>query len=85
MAVCPPENSNTALNYDLMRAANHSLSAEDRDRLVEDVWKNFIKEEHLSFGEEMVAATNPAQMKAMYEGYQSMPRPYNHGYKGVPE
>ena len=34
VTVCPPEGSNTALNYDLMRARNISLSDEDRQGLV---------------------------------------------------
>ena len=83
MAVCPPEGSNTALNYDLIRAANHSFSKEEQERVEEAVWKHFVEEEHRSFAEEMIAAANPTQMKAMYEGYQSVPRPYNHGYEVV--
>ena len=83
VAVCPPENSNTALNYDLMRAANHTFSKEERDRLVEVVWDTFAREEHKSFAEEMIAAANPTWMKDIYEGYQSLPEPYNHGYEVV--
>ena len=64
-----------------MRAANHTLSEDDRDKIEESVWENFVKEEHKSFAEEMVAATNPNQMKVLYEGYQSVPSPYNHGYE----
>ena len=81
VAVCPPEDSNTALNFDLRRAANVSFSEKDRDKLVKAVWEKFAKEEHLSFAEEMVAAVNPSRMKAMYDGYQSAPRPYSYGYE----
>ena len=81
VAVCPSEDSNTALNYDLIRAANHSFSEKDRSRLVTAVWENFMKEEHKDFAEEMVAAANPNRMKEMYNGYQSVPRPYNYGYE----
>ena len=34
VTVCPPENSNTALNYDLMRAINITLTDKDRQALI---------------------------------------------------
>ena len=34
VTVCPPENSNTALNYDLVRAKNITLNERDREGLV---------------------------------------------------
>ena len=33
VTVCPPRGSHTALNYDLVKAGNQSLSQEDRDNL----------------------------------------------------
>ena len=83
VAICPPENSNTALNYDLMRAANYSFSKTDRVRLIEAIWDNLISEEHRSFADEMVAAVNSSALKQVYEGFQSVPTPYNHGYQIV--
>ena len=83
VAVCPPENSNTALNYDLMRAAKNSFSKTDRVRLIEAIWDNLISEEHRSFADEMVAAVNSSALKQVYEGFQSVPTPYNHGYQIV--
>ena len=81
IAVCPPEKSNTALNLDLLRAFNRSFSDEERDSLVEAVWEHFVKEEHKSFAEDMVAATNPSRMYETYSGYQSVPISYNQGYE----
>ena len=81
VAVCPPEDSNTALNYDLMRAANHSFSKDDRNKFEEAVWKHLIADEHKSFAEEMIAATNPANMEQLYDGFHSVPMPYNYGYE----
>ena len=81
VAVCPPEDSNTALNYDLMKAENHSFTQDDRDRLEEAVWKHFIADEHQSFAEEMVAAANPDNMEQLYDGFQSIPMPYSYGYE----
>ena len=83
MAVCPPENSNTALNYDLLRAANYSFSKEDRERLIDAIWDSFIAEDHRSFVDEMLAAANPTALEQVYEGFQSVPTPYNHGYEVV--
>ena len=34
VTVCPPEGSNTALNYDLVRMRNIALTKEDRESLV---------------------------------------------------
>ena len=83
VAVCPPENSNTALNYDLLRAANYSFSKEDRKRLIDGIWDSFIAEDHRSFADEMLAAANPTALEQLYEGFQSVPTPYNHGYEVV--
>ena len=85
VAVCPPENSNTALNYDLLKAANYSFSKDDRERLKEAIWDSFIAEDHRSFADEMVAAAaaNPGSLKQVYDGFQSIPTPYNHGYEIV--
>ena len=82
VAVCPPENSNTALNYDLLRAANHSFSKEDRERLIDAIWESFITEDHRSFADEMLAALNPNVLE-VYSGLQSIPTPYNYGYEIV--
>ena len=83
VAVCPPENSNTALNYDLLRAANYSFSKKDRERLTEAIWDNFVDKEHRSFADEMIAAANPGELEQMYNGYHSVPTPYSNGYQIV--
>ena len=83
VVICPPENSNTALNYDLLRAANYSFSKENRDRLVEAVWEHFIAEDHELFAEDMLAASNPSELEQVYNSIQSVPKPYNHGYEIV--
>ena len=41
VTVCPPENSNTALNYDLVRAQNITLTERDRESLV-NATKHFL-------------------------------------------
>ena len=83
VVICPPESSNTALNYDLLRAANYSFSKKDRERLTKAVWDNFIAEDHKLFADEMVAAANPGSLELVYNGFQAVPKPYNHGYEVV--
>jgi hypothetical protein len=51
VTVCPPKGSNTALNYDLMRADNDSLTAEAREDLKRTVVEEFIKEPHREYTE----------------------------------
>ena len=77
VTVCPPRGSNTALNYDLMKADNASLSGEGREILRSLVWEEFIKGKHEDYVQTMKAAANPSRLKLMFEGYQSVPKPYS--------
>ena len=43
VTVCPPKGSNTALNYDLMRANNISFTEEQRGQLERRMLEMFIK------------------------------------------
>ena len=45
VTVCPPKGSNTALNYDLMKANNDSLTDEDRENLKMTI--SMLEQEHL--------------------------------------
>ena len=42
VTVCPPKDSHTALNYDLMKTENDSLTKEDRDFLNKVAFDLFI-------------------------------------------
>ena len=79
VTVCPPKNSNTALNYDLMRARNMTLSKEKRESLREKLYEIFnpvpLHEEYIRL---MESAANFGNLKAIYDGYQSVPRPTEH-------
>ena len=46
VTVCPPKGSNTALNYDLMKLKNRTLSREDREFLRMEIDKAFVNEGH---------------------------------------
>ena len=54
VTVCPPKGSNTALNYDLMRLQNRTLSTEDRDFLSKEIKKAFVNEGHRRFVDKML-------------------------------
>ena len=76
VTVCPPKGSNTALNHDLMMADNDSFTNERRENLKEFVWKSFIYDQHTSYIEEMLALVTTFNIQSMYDGYQTVPKPY---------
>ena len=73
VTVCPPKGSHTALNYDLIKADNNSLTDEDRKSLTNDVLEIFAKPGHHRYIEYMLATANPENLKQMYYGLQSVP------------
>ena len=74
VTVCPPKGSHTALNYDLMKANDTSLTVEDKDNLKSEAFKIFIEPSHQEYIRTMMAVANPEKMKQTYEGSQSVPR-----------
>ena len=56
VTVCPPRGSNTALNHDLVKADNNSLTTEDRYKLNKEAYKLFIESPQKDFIQNMVAA-----------------------------
>ena len=55
--VCPPEGSNTALNYDLMKEES-LMTEQKRKELQEAVRDIFLIQPHLNFTETVIAQTN---------------------------
>ena len=43
VTVCPPRGSHTALNYDLMKATNDSMTETEKELLVNAAFDSFIK------------------------------------------
>ena len=80
VTVCPPEGSNTALYPDLVKADNNSLSDDDRKQLMASI-KDIVKTSTLDFAENVLAATNPANLERLYKGYQSFPSQYKDGFE----
>ena len=74
VTVCPPKDSHTALNYDLMKAGNDSLTEEDREHLKKAVFESFIETPHHQYMRRM--RESPMDPRQIYEGFQSVPKPY---------
>ena len=77
VTVCPPKDSHTALNYDLMKADNNSLSDKNRDDLKKSVEQLFVYSPHEDYARNTIEATNLANIRQVFEGYQSIPTPYH--------
>ena len=76
VTVCPPRGSNTALNHDLMEADNESLTENDRKYLRNAAYQIFMEPFHLEYISDMLASVNPKNIKKMFDGFQSTPKPY---------
>ena len=74
VTVCPPKGSLTPLNYDLMKADNNSLTEKDREDLKQEVYTTMVTS-HDDFIRSMLATANQANLRQMYEGFQSTPKP----------
>ena len=79
VSICPPKDSSTALYHDLVKAGNKTLSDKDRDALKEAAYAIFMEESHKDYVKAMLATSSPENMIQLYQGYHSLPKPYNHG------
>ena len=77
VTVCPPKGSHTALNHDLMRLDNDSITEEDRSVLKKAALDIFSKQPHLDYISSMLNAANPDYLEEIYQGFQEAPRPYD--------
>ena len=67
VTVCPPKGSNTALNYDIIRADNHSLTEQDRETLKREIHEIFLQSSHQSHVNTMIGMINPENLKMSYD------------------
>ena len=63
VTVCPPKNSHTALNYDLMKANNQSLTEEDREDLRKTAATICLSTVFMDYIKTMVDAANPSNIR----------------------
>ena len=76
VTVCPPKGSNTALNHDLMKADNDSLTDDDRKNLNNAAYQIFMEPFHMKYIKDMLASANSKNIKTIFDGFQSAPKPY---------
>ena len=67
VTVCPPEGANTALNYDLMKADEGSLTPEDRKEIQNFTKHLFEDKEAKEFTDKLIELINPGNLKAAYD------------------
>ena len=80
VTVCPPRGSNSALNYDLMRADNESLTQEMRANLNQEAKRIFDPcGPHQQNIEYMLASANEENIKQVVDGFQTFPKLCNTG------
>ena len=74
VAFCPPKGTNTALNFDLLKLSNTSLSTMQKKTLKEAVHKHFnTGGPQMDFVSQMEAVTNKGNIRHVYAGFQSYP------------
>ena len=74
VTVCPPKGSYTALNYDLLKAENQSLSEKDRKVLQKNLHDDILRASHENYVRTVVGIVNPENIEKVYEGFQSVPQ-----------
>ena len=76
VTVCPPKGSNTALNYDLKRLSNISLSEENKTWLLEAVYETMIDRPHRRYIGKFLKFIKQVDVKRIWDGYMYIPKPY---------
>lgn len=76
VTVCPPMGSTTALNYDLLKAENQSLSDKDRENLKVNIFEIFLQSSHESYATSMLDVVNADNVDLVFNGSQSVPSQY---------
>ena len=74
VTVCPPKGSNTALNYDLMKADNHMLTEEEKNKLSQDAYSVFVDAPFQDYFDRLLSQVNPENTENLFRGYQSIPK-----------
>ena len=82
VTVCPPKGSNTALNYDLMKAHNNSLTIEDRENIKKEA-NYFFVITTIEHSKNTAAVVNKENLRKTFLGFQSVPEMFaeNHGFE----
>ena len=71
---CPPKGTNTALNFDLIKLRNTSLSPIQKNTLKEAIRRHFnTGGPQMDFVNQMEAIANKGNIRRVYSGFQSYP------------
>ena len=76
VTVCPPRGSNTALNHDLIKADNQSLTEKDREHLKEALYEIFMEPSHQAYMAQMLAFANRNNIRKTVDGFHAVPKPF---------
>ena len=78
VTVCPPQGSNTALNFDLMQMNNSkgSFSEQQQKKLRDVIRESLVEKPHQDFAKRMLAVTQKANLRKTFEGHFSVAKPY---------
>ena len=74
VTVCPPKGSNTALNYDLMKADNDLVTEQERGKLLQDAYSAFVEAPFQEHFDRLLSQVNPENLENLFRGYQSIPK-----------
>jgi hypothetical protein len=77
VTVCPPKGSHTALNYDLMKADNNSLTDQQQENLHKTVFELFTETFHFHQVDRVLTTLNKESVKQIYAGSQTAPITYH--------
>ena len=76
VTICPPKGSNTALNQDILTAANKSITLKEFELLSNAIQNIFVNEPFAQFTNDLIDIANIENLRNVYEGHQSFPRPF---------
>ena len=80
ITVCPKIGSNTALNPDLMRAGNNSLTDKTRGILLKAAFDIFTNLTYQKYVGQIMDMVGEDYVKNMFDGFSTIPKPFGrHG------
>ena len=74
VTVCPPKGSNTALNYDLMKADNDLMTEQEKKLLLLTTYRIFVEVPFQKYFERLLSIANPGNIENLVKGYQTIPK-----------
>ena len=74
VTICPPKGSNTALNYDLMKADSNRLQTKQQQKLQQVAYKIFVEARFQEYYERLLQQINLENLENIFSGYQTIPK-----------